>query len=318
MKRCLATACAVLVSAAGAGCGGSIEQDARSIVVPVSMGGKAVEELTGTAEKLIEQGRIDLHRRVTAHDRTPIDVWVIKARTAEKPAHGKDDPPEPRKAKGTVVLLHPLLTSKTWFLGLGELLASRGWDVVLPDLRAHGRSGGEYVTWGYKEKHDIKAVMDELTLLENVVSEDIYVCGASLGGSVAIQYAAIEYRCKGVLALAPPAGARPIARRMLMTLTDAAFEEALARAGQMASFDPDRTSAVAAAAALSCPIIIVHGWLDLVVPYDHSRKIHAAAGGPKKLVGVLTGHTPDIGRDRWVANQIDLLVEMGRKSTTRP
>lgn len=317
MKRYLLTA---IVAVVLAGCSGSLEQDALSLVVPASMGGKAAQGLTGTGERLIEQGRIDLHRRVTVHDRIEIDVWVIRARAPDRKGGGKGPPPARPKARGTVVLLHPLLMSKSWFLGLGEMLAKRGWDVVLPDLRAHGRSGGKYVTWGYKEKHDVKAVMDDLTLLENVVSENIYVCGASLGGCVAIQYALLDSRCKGVLALASPAGARQIARRMLMMLTDESFEDALLRAGQIAHFDPDRASAVTAAAGLDCPIMLVHGWLDLVVPFSHSREIYNAAAQPKKLVGLaLAGHTPDIGRDKWVADQIDVLVEMGKaKPQARP
>jgi alpha-beta hydrolase superfamily lysophospholipase len=178
------------------------------------------------------------------------------------------------------------MMSKGWFFSLGEQLAANGWDVVLPDLRAHGASGGKYVTWGAKDKRDIKTVVDKL-LAEEIIEPKLYAMGASLGGCVAIQYAAFDTRCQGVLALAPPTGVNGVA-------------------GELAGFDATDASAIDAAGKLKCPLILAHGRLDIIVPHNHSEQIYQAASGPKKLISLpLTNHvTVQVGQSGWIVRQM--------------
>ncbi len=304
MNRTAVCCWAILSAAVFAGCQGLLERDARILVVPASMPGKVAEAVRDLSQKLLKAEPTHLHRRLKGHEGIDIDVWVLRSRWRWKGAG------DFQVVRGTVICLHPLLASKTYFLALGRLLARQGWDVVLMDLRAHGRSGGKYVTWGAKEKYDVKRAVDQL-LAEGTISERIYVCGSSLGGTVAIQYAAIDPRCRGVLALAPPASALRIGRRFLPLLSRAAYEAAWKRAGEIAGFDPAEASAEEAARKLTCPLRIVHGWLDLLVPYRHSQDIIGAAAGPKKLIPlILGGHVPEIGRSAWVADQIARLETM--------
>ena len=181
---------------------------------------------------------------------------------------------------------------------LGEQLAADGWDVVLPDLRAHGASGGKYITWGAKDKRDIKTVVETL-IAERLISPRLYAMGASLGGCVAVQYAAYDSRCHGVLALAAPTGVNGVARRMYPLATEGWLARTIVSAGQIADFDPADASAVEAVGKLKCPLILVHGRLDIIVPYSHSERIYAAATGPRKLISLpLATHTTiQIGRN---------------------
>ena len=298
---------AVMIPVLGAGCDAVVDRQARTLVEPAAMPGQAMQNLTGTSEWMIARGRIDRHCRVKTPDGVEIDTWVIQNRLI--PGNGGNGQAR-RSSRGTVVLLHPLLVSKTWLLPVAEELADRGWDVVLPDLRAHGRSGGRFTTWGVKEKLDVRMVVDRL-IDDGTISPTIYAGGASVGGCVAIQYATVDPRCKGVLALAPTASARRMGRRFLMGLTQAQYDAALARAGELAGFDPEQASAVKAAAALTVPLIVVHGKMDMIVPFRHSVDIHAAAGGPKRLIALpLKGHALEIGRTSWVADQFDVLEKM--------
>jgi len=295
MSFCLLTA---------AGC----QQDfyAKHIVTQDAGRGKLTLMLTGTADQLLEKKRIDLHRRVDTLDHAVIDAWVIQAA-------GPSDPHEP---KGTVLLLHDLGDSKAAHLSLGRRLASMGYDVVLPDLRAHGRSTGKYITYGALEKGDARAVVDAL-LDEQAVHEPIYAFGVSLGGATAIQYAAGDPRCKGVMALAPYRDARSIARRRIALvaplMSHEQFEQTLRRAGDLAGFEPAEASALEAARNLSCPLLLVHGLLDEEVPVSHSQEIHEAAGEPKQLVIIpwAMHATLLMGMEAWIADQIDLLARTG-------
>ena len=206
----------------------------------------------------------------------------------------------------------------SWFQPLGALLARRGWDVVLPDLRAHGNSGGEFITWGAREKHDIDMVMDAL-VADGTVSGRIYVCGASLGGLVALQYAAIDRRVRGVIAIAPPASLRKIGRRILPMESSDDYEEALLKAGAIAGFDPESASAILAAKQIACPMVLIHGVLDPIVPYAHSREIYKAGYEPKKLIPQpLQGHDAGMGQELWLASQIAKLAKMKYAPRPRP
>ena len=299
---------AMMLAMSTIGCSQAVvDAQARYLISPVDIAERLRQDLMGPADEWIDRGRLDLHRRIAAADGIEIDTWVIQGRSLEASPDS-----ESHTVRGTVVLLHPLLSNKMWFVDLATELAQRHWDTVLLDLRAHGRSGGEYFTWGAKEKHDVKAVVDDL-LADGSIREPIYVCGASAGGCVAVQYAAIDPRCQGVMAVAPPAGLPQIGRRMLLMLGDDDFEAALMRAGEMGQFDPADADAVAAAAQLTCPVRIAHGWWDFAVPIEHSQAILDASGGPKALVHQIAfGHALELGRPGWMADQIEAMAAMAQ------
>ena len=292
-----------MIAVATGGCGPGGTFAARQLVEPdTGLGRAALGGLGGPTAN----GKVDARRRVEADDGTILDVWVIQGRNAS----GLVVRPAPRKK--TVVLLHPMLMSKAWWLPLGRRLAADGYDVVLPDLRAHGDSGGQYVTWGALEKTDIRSIVDA-AITEDMLSQDVYVVGASIGGCVAIQYAAVDPRCKGVIALAPPTGAEGAARLMSPFSSPSQLDDTLTRAEAMAGFNRDQASAVKAAEKLKCPLILVHGLLDVVVPMRHSEKIYAAATGPKQFIKLaLADHTTvQVGREAWIAERI---AELGKMS----
>ncbi len=267
MKRMtLALAAAVTACAAVGGC--TTDEYARQIIQQDTGFGKIREAMTGTSEQLVKNKTISAARQYAMPDQTEIDVWVVK--------------PDGGESRGTVLVLHGLCDSKVTYKRLAGMLSEKGFDVVLPDLRAHGRSGGKYVTFGALEKYDQKRVIDEL-VGEKLIAEPLYVFGASLGASVAIQYAAIDPRVQGVMAMAPTRDMRAFARKLLGLLSEQDFEKALARSGQIGNFDPAEASALEAAAKLTCPLLLVHGKLDTVVPYTDSEAIYAAAAGPKEL-----------------------------------
>lgn len=298
-------------------CAGCATDDyARKIIEYNTTAGRVLQDLAGSGVQLIQQKQIDAQRRIPAPDKAEMDVYVIKA---------KPDPSGQRKgALGTMVILHGLTGSKWEFpyFGAGQVLSKKGYDVVLMDLRSHGRSGGKYVTYGAMEKNDVKAVIDSL-LKEGMINDSIYVFGATLGGAVAIQYAAIDPRCKGVLAMTPYKDMASIARRwMPMTMSDEDFQKVMTRAGEIAAFNPAEASSVEAAKKLHCPLLLVHGVIDLSVPFDHSQAIYDAATGTKKLLAVTPG-PEQVGLaiilEDWIANNMDMIAHGKiQEATTQP
>ena len=263
----------------------------------------------GGGDQMVKDGRIDKHLTIPGTNGATIDVWVIRAG-----AKGV--------ARPTAVLLHGLTESKGYYESTGKALARKGHNVVLMDLRAHGKSTGQYIGYGAVEKADVRAVMNEL-VAKKLVSPPFYVFGATLGGATAIQYAAIEPRVKGVMAVTPYRDAASIGRRRIgliaPTMSKDHFAKVLARVGVLGKFNPADTSAVQAAGKIKCPLLLVHGFVDLAVPLEHSQEIHKAASEPKKLMIITPPEQLVLLTiwNAWVADRMDEMIRTGALPTVK-
>ncbi len=282
--------------------GCSAEFYARQMTSPDAPQSRIAAALLPTSRRLLQSGRIDAHHRVVMPDGVEIDTWVI---TARDPAGGRP--------RGVVAVMHGYSSSRVQTLGIAERMAERGFDVVLWDHRAHGRSGGKYVTFGALEHRDAGMVVDEMRRRGEVVDGAVYVFGISMGGAAAVQYAAVEPRCRGCLAVVPFASFRRVARRIAPLMSEEKFERSLAVAGQLGSFDPNVTTPREAAGRLDCPLMVVHGRMDWLVPYAHGRAIYDHAAGPRQMVTIpWADHVLILlGRSRWFAERLDELAREG-------
>jgi hypothetical protein len=102
----------------------------------------------------------------------------------------------PSRNGAAVILAHGIGGNRVSVLEQGMALAGEGFGVLLLDLRAHGESGGERITFGGE---DIEAGALYLTARPDVVRGRIGVLGISLGGLQAIQAAAATEEIAGIL-----------------------------------------------------------------------------------------------------------------------
>jgi dienelactone hydrolase len=305
-------------------CLGCAQDDqARMLLAPTPVwSDQDVMGLPGVPAEVVlrNAGRIDSFSKIEVADKAQIDVWVIKARDAA----GK-----PAPATGTVLVLHAYTSGKGSYpyLGVAERLARKGYDVVLPDLRCHGHSTGDAITFGVKEKDDLKRVMDRF-IADKTVHGKVYVFGAGLGACVGIQYAAIDPRVAGVVAIAPYKDFRSFARQRHPLMEESKFQGLLVSAGRLGNFKPDEASTVVGASKLTCPLLVIHGILDFTVPQEWSQAVYDAATGPRKLQ-VVSMDTPLVAAlyEDWITGQVDALARNGLKepsaesrpaATTRP
>ncbi len=107
-----------------------------------------------------------------------------------------------RKPKGTVLLLHGIRDSKLSMIGVGRMLAESGYRALLADLRGHGRSSGDWLTYGVVDSRDLVQVLDHLAT-QALLDEPVGVFGCSYGAATSIQWAARDPRVKSVVAVAP-------------------------------------------------------------------------------------------------------------------
>ncbi|HDZ21705.1 hypothetical protein LCGC14_0284660 [marine sediment metagenome] len=245
MKYCLLIG--VLTAAMCVGCGDPAEQ---MLQVDANQGKMALA-MKGSGKDLQDRYIISEHRTPKLSDGTVLDVWILIA--SAKATDLTEGQP-----RGTVLLIHDIGKSKASMLGLGQELSRVGYDVVLPDLRAHGRTSGKYFTYGAKEKTDLAALMDQL-LRERTVDSNVYAFGRGMGGSIAIGYASIHPKCKGVIAQHPYAGPRPVLKKrpQFVLMSNDELSEVMEDGAKLGGFKLEETSTIQAARRLKCPLLIL-------------------------------------------------------------
>lgn len=284
---------------------GCDDNDNRNLQVGTSAQNNIVMELAGEGDKLVVQKKLEAAGEITAADGVKIAYWSIDAQG---------------KSKGTVIVLHGLGESKANYMGMGKKLSKDGYDVVLVDLRHHGDSGGKYITCGAKEKDDVKAIMDKL-VADKKIAEPFYVFGVNYGAVTGILYAEIDPRVKGVAAIGPWQDTVTKFKRDLgLFASQEDLNKALDEAKKNADFDPRGTSALESARHLTCPLYLIHGTADLIVPVADSEAIYAVANEPKEIKVVLAGSPEQIligmDYDGWLAQQVEKTAngEVGKKA----
>ena len=210
-------------------------------------------------------------------------------------------PPSPNN--DWVLLFHGVSDNRTGVLGHAEFLLRHNYSVVMMDSRAHGESGGDIATYGWKERYDTVAITDALYKTENV--RHLYALGVSMGAAIALQSAAVEPRIAAVAAEAPFASLREVSYDYAgldlspllgKTLFRPATIFAMDAIKQSGGFDPDEVSPEIAVTQRQFPILLICGTYDHRIPCRHAQAIYNAATGPKELWIVQgAGHAMALG-----------------------
>ena len=186
----------------------------------------------------------------------------------------------------TVVLLHGISGCKETQFERAQVLAEAGYASLLLDLRAHGQSEGEYCTFGYHEKNDLRAVADTLNRI--FPNRPLAVWGASLGGAVTLQAMSVEPRYQfGIVEstfdelnkVAMEYGSDWFFGLRSYWLT----RRVLQKSGEIANFKPDSVKPVQAAATIQRPVLFIHGDKDSRIPMWFGERNYEACPSPDKL-----------------------------------
>lgn len=207
-----------------------------------------------------------------AEDGTALFAWFL-------PARG-----QPR---ATVLYLHGNAENISTHFANVAWMPAAGFNVLALDYRGYGGSEGSPTLEGVQL--DIDAAMRTLLARTDVDPTRIIIFGQSLGGALAIHYAAHTRHRASVRAIvvdSPFSDYRRIVKDKLASFFITwPFQWLLPQ-----TIDNDFSPAASVQAISPIPLLFIHGDRDAIVPVAHSQRLFARAAEPKEI-WVL----PDVG-----------------------
>lgn len=181
-----------------------------------------------------------------------------------------------------VILLHGLGDNRLGTVGYAEMLVAHGYTVVMPDARAHGKSGGELATYGLLERNDIREWFEWLQRTSH--PRCIFGLGESMGAAELLQSLDAEPNFCAVVAESSFSTFREIAYDRMgqpfnagpwvgKTVLRPVVEIALAYSHWKYGVDLTQDSPQGAVARTRVPVLLIHGTADRNIPAYHSRLI---------------------------------------------
>ena len=85
---------------------------------------------------------------------------------------------------GTIILFHGQGSNKSYLIPQAQFFYALGYNVFMPDFRAHGNSAGETCSFGLYESIDVQ---DAFNFIRNKGEKNIILYGISLGASTVLK-----------------------------------------------------------------------------------------------------------------------------------
>lgn len=186
---------------------------------------------------------------------------------------------------GAVLLLHGVRADRSAMLGRAALLRREGYGVLLVDLPAHGESGGDRITFGWREAAGVKVAL--AWLRRTAPGERYGVIGVSLGAA-SLLYSG-EKVDAAVLESMYPAISDAVEDRLgtrLGALGRAAAPLLLWQLPFRLGVDPDQLRPIDRIGAMGAPLLIASGGEDRHTTWAETRRLYDAARQPKVLLEV--------------------------------
>jgi len=203
--------------------------------------------------------------KLRAEDGTVLNAWFL-------PARGP--------ARATLLYLHGNAENISTHFANVAWMPAEGFNVLALDYRGYGASGGSASLPGVQL--DIDAAMRALLARPDVDPKRIVIFGQSLGGALAIHYAAHGAHRVNVRALVCDSAFsdyREIVREKLAGF----FLTWPFQWLPSLTVDNDYSPLASVQSLSPMPLLLIHGNADSVVPVHHSRRLHERAREPKEL-----------------------------------
>ena len=242
-------------------------------------------------------------RLLTADGKTLFAWFVPAPGTAPAPA---------------VVVMHGWGVNASFMLPVAPPLHAAGFAVLLIDARCHGDSDDEDFTSLPRFAEDIETGLDWLKQQPGVDSARLAVMGHSVGAGAALLCAARRTDVRAVVSLSAFAHPREV---MLRFMAEAHIPYpvlgwyVLRHVQRVIGARFDDFAPLTSMRRIGCPVLLVHGTDDEVVPFEDARRLQAAGlQGTVQCLSVTGGHDPT----QAIEEHFPQLIEFLQRSFAAP
>lgn len=280
-------------------------------------------------------GRAGVHALILRGLRAPrlqhVDsptAWGLKAVSLRLPAAGGKKLfawwlPVPGKSQApAVVIMHGWGANASLMLPAVAPLHAEGFAVLMMDARCHGESDDENFSSLPRFAEDIEAGLDWLGQRADVDSQRLAVVGHSVGAGAALLSASRRKDVRAVVSLSAFAHPREVMRRLLGAahIPYPVLGWYIIRHVQRvigARFDD--IAPLTSIAKVQCPVLLVHGVEDDIVPFADTLRLQAAGRpGQVRSLTMQGGHDPRQALEELLPQVILFLQKTLAESTDEP
>ena len=183
------------------------------------------------------------------------------------------------------------------YAGNGKLMSSKskyfydmGYNVLIPDLRGHGKSEGEYIGMGLKDRLDIISWIN--FIIENNPESEIVLHGTSMGAATVLM-ASGENLPSNVKAIISDCAYTSVWDQFnyeidtyLNLPTSYIINVTNMITKLKAGYSFKEASAINAVKKSTVPILYIHGDMDKFVPYSMMDELYNSTKSPKKKLTI--------------------------------
>lgn len=175
-------------------------------------------------------------------------------------------------SKKTIILLHGFRSSGEHdFSCAFKMYFDHGFNILIPDQRAHGKSEGKYICYGVLERYDALGWIEKV-ITEKGDDEKIYLSGVSMGASTALMASGLSLpkNVCGIIAdcgfTSPSEIIKKVMREDMGFPLFPVFYTTRLLVKLVAKFDLDY-SCLDALKTNDIPMLFIHGTADNFVPF---------------------------------------------------
>lgn len=223
------------------------------------------------------------------------DAWYVTSSDKLKLKLYAADYKQPTKTNKWAIVVHGYGGQSTDMASWTRHFYNKGYNVVTPDLRGHGKSQGDYIGMGWDDRKDM------LLWIAKIIQKDpqaeIVLLGVSMGGATVMNTSGEKL----------PSNVKAIVEDCGFTSTGDVFAYQLKQlyglpkfpvlyaantvVKMRAGYDIFKSSAIKQVAKSKMPILFIHGDKDTFVPFKMLNPLYDAAKVEKeKLIVHGAGH----------------------------
>ena len=198
----------------------------------------------------------------------------------------------PGEGRGTVVITHGWGANRELMLPVARPLQASGWNVLLFDARNHGESDADTFSSMPRFAEDTEAALDWLRARPGMGDAPVALLGHSVGAAAVLLAASRRDDVSAVVSLSAFAHPDGMMRRWLAAKRLPFFPlgwYVLRYVEWVIGHRFDAIAPVNTLPRVRCPVLLVHGRDDRVIPPSDAEHLHASRGSTPARLHLLPG-----------------------------